>query len=106
MLLNLEDKTSMYMCGRGENRLGMADSESAEICLKIFPAPSSTENDGILFTLSPSTSGTSFMRAITTPNKAKKAARKTHSGKALHAVTRSGICKPSTCISLARKNPY
>lgn len=48
--------------------------------LNIFLAPNLTENVGILFLISPAISGTSFIKAITTPNTAKKVVMKIDSG--------------------------
>ena len=71
----------------------------------MFAAPNLTEKDEILFILSPFTSGTSFIKAITTPNIAKYTVKRTLSGNILQALITEGILSPKTCTFAWRKKP-
>jgi hypothetical protein len=64
--------------------------------LKMGFAPLLTENEGIEKRRSPSTSGVSFMRAMTIPKIAKKILMVTASGKAEHAPKNDGSANPIT----------
>jgi hypothetical protein len=72
--------------------------------LNMRAAPNFTENDGILYSVSPLMSGTSFMSAITTPNTAKNEVTTTASGYVRHAWLQNA-CKVASEVGAVRVWP-